>query len=183
MIASAIKDYEASYDRYPASKPVETYSSDNGNPAKPDFTFGGRSPVTLEQRVRDNRDVMEILLATDYNDQFRANYQHRRNPKKTVFLNAKPALSSTTPGVDSEGVFRDGWGNPYVITIDMDDNGRCKDAVYSKLPDASKVGVNASGEVPLPVIVWSYGPDGQYDESVPADKGVNRDNILSWTVK
>ena len=65
MIASAIKDYEAAYDRYPASKEAETYASDNGNQAKPDFTFGGPSPVSVGGRVRDNRDVMQILLDLD----------------------------------------------------------------------------------------------------------------------
>lgn len=179
MIAAAVKDYEASYDRYPASKEVEGYASNGANPATPDFTFGGKSPVSLGSQVRDNRDVMQILLNIDVAGG--SNEGSRRNPKKTVFMNAKTALVSNGPGADpATGLFRDAWGNPYVITIDMNDDGKCRDAVYSKIPNKDKVGVNASGEVTASVMVWSYGPDGQYDEAVPANQGVNKDNVLSW---
>jgi hypothetical protein len=30
------------------------------------------------------------------------------------------------------------------------------------------------------VMVWSAGPDGKIDPLVPANTGVNKDNILSW---
>jgi hypothetical protein len=29
-------------------------------------------------------------------------------------------------------------------------------------------------------MVWSAGPDGKIDSGAPADKGANKDNILSW---
>ena len=29
-------------------------------------------------------------------------------------------------------------------------------------------------------MVWSAGPDKMIDPGAPADKGVNKDNILSW---
>jgi len=29
-------------------------------------------------------------------------------------------------------------------------------------------------------MVWSLGPDGQANVNIAADKGVNRDNVLSW---
>ena len=180
MIASAIKDYEAAYDRYPASKEAETYASDNGNPAKPDFTFGGPSPVSVGGRVRDNRDVMQILL--DLDEVGGPNEGHKRNPKKTVFMNAKPAINNG-PGQGADGVFRDAWGNPYVITIDMNDDNKCHDAYYSKMPQGSAVGLNAAGEVTVPVMVWSPGPDGKADPAVAANQGVNKDNILSWSAR
>ena len=180
MIASALKDYEAAYDRYPASKEAEVYASDPGNPAKPDFTFGGNSPVSLGGQVRDNRDVMQILLDIDKPNG--PNEGHKRNPKKTVFINAKPAINNG-PGVDNDGVFRDAWGNPYVITVDMNDDNRCKDAYYSVMPQGSTVGLNAGGELVAPVMVWSFGPDGDANPAVPANQGVNKDNILSWSAR
>ena len=191
MIASAIKDYEAAYDRYPASKEAEKYASDNANanPAKPDFTFGGPppgpGPVTLgtpptPPQLRDNRDVMKILL--DIDDADGPNEGHKRNPKKTVFMNAKPAINNG-PGQGADGVFRDAWGNPYVITIDMNDDNKCHDAYYSKMPQGSAVGLNAAGEVTVPVMVWSPGPDLKADPTVPANEGVNKDNILSWSAR
>lgn len=181
MIASAIKDYEASYDRYPASKEVEGYAIDDANPAKPDFTFGGLTPVTVAGEVRDNRDVMQILLDMD----FGTNLGHKRNPKKTVFINAKPSASSGSPGVDAAtGLFLDAWGKPYVITIDMNDDGKCRDAFYSAIAGKEKVGVSsASGEVTASVLVWSFGPDGQARSDIPANEGVNKDNILSWSAR
>lgn len=181
MIASAIKDYEASYDRYPASKDAEGYAANAANPATPDFTFGGKTPVNVNG-VRDNKDVMQVLLDMDVAGG--PNEAHRRNPKKTVFINAKPSASSGSPGVDAAtGLFLDAWGKPYVITIDMNDDGKCRDAVYSVIPEKEKVGVSPSGEVTASVLVWSYGPDGDYDPAVPANVGVNKDNILSWSAR
>ena len=184
MIASAIKDYEAAYDRYPASKEAETYASDNANQAKPDFTFAGPSPGLVPVRVggrdRHNGDVMQILL--DIDEVGGPNEGHKRNPKKTVFMNAKPAINNG-PGQGADGVFRDAWGNPYVITIDMNDDNKCHDAYYSKMPQGSAVGLNAAGEVTVPVMVWSPGPDGKADPAVAANQGVNKDNILSWSAR
>ena len=180
MIASAIKDYEAAYDRYPASKEAEIYASNPANLAKPDFTFGGKTPVTVPPRTLDNRDVMQILL--DIDEVGGPNEGHKRNPKKTVFINAKPAINNG-PGVGTDGVFRDAWGNPYVITIDMNDDNRCKDADYGRMQKGSTVGLNSSGELVVPVMVWSFGPDGQADPAGVANEGVNRDNILSWSAR
>jgi prepilin-type N-terminal cleavage/methylation domain-containing protein len=181
QLASAIKDYEAAYDRYPASKDAEGYASNAANPASPDFTFGGPSPVNVGGRIRDNSDVMEILLDLDFNDAQRANYQHRRNPKKTVFINAKSAVANG-PGVDANALFRDAWGNPYVITIDMNDDNRCYDAVYGKIGGKGLVPPNGPRfELIAPVMIWSMGPDGQADPNIGPDQGVNKDNILSWT--
>jgi hypothetical protein len=63
-------------------------------------------------------------------------------------------------GGNRDYVFRDPWGNPYVITLDLNLDDRCDDAAYS--PPS----INA------PVAIWSFGPDGR-----PETKD---DNILSW---
>ena len=194
-IAAAIKQYEASYERYPASKEVEAYAANPANPATPDFTFGGPLAVTQNTVERNSSEVMEILFDIDLNNDKRANYQHRRNPKKTVFLNAKQA-SGQSPGVSTDDwLFRDPWGTPYVITVDMNDDSKCTDAVYRKQVVSQSDGPkgrnglfnarNASGnsddfELNGPVMIWSYGPDRQVDAGAAANGGVNRDNILSW---
>ncbi len=187
MIASALKDYEAAYDRYPASKDAETK-------ANPDFTFGTGTPrfATLPQvktssgYEADNSEVVEILLDVDRDDG--PNKAHKRNPKKTQFINAKPAIGNG-PGVSStDWVFRDAWGNPYIITIDLNDDNKCVDAFYSKVSDGAPVGLSRKNpgdpwELNAPVMVWSFGPDGQADPGVPANQGVNKDNILSWSAR
>jgi len=181
MIASAIKDYEASYDRYPASKDAEG----NGNP---DFTFGTGTPRMAGLfQVRmggpyeaDNSELMQILLDIDLPGG--PNQGHKRNPKKTVFLNAKPAVGGGQGVSNSDWVFRDTWGNPYIISIDLNDDNKCTDAYYSKVTDGDKVGLTRNGavfELNGPVMIWSFGPDGQAGGTA-AYQGVNKDNILSW---
>jgi hypothetical protein len=95
-------------------------------------------------------------------------------------------------------VYRDPWLNPYVITIDLNYDGKARDAFY-RLPAVSAdqasgaspkgglIGlspVNANGtiyyEANTPVMVWSAGPDGMIDPASLANKGANKDNILSW---
>ena len=173
MIASAIKDYEASYDRYPASKNAEEKSN-------PDFTFGN-SPVLMGNGYEaNNSEVMQILL--DIDRPGGPNEAHKRNPKKTVFLNAKPAVGGGQGVSNTDWVFRDAWGNPYIITIDMNDDNKCTDAYYSKVTDGDKVGLTRNGaifELNGPVMIWSFGPDGQAGGTA-AYQGVNKDNILSW---
>jgi hypothetical protein len=43
-------------------------------------------------------------------------------------------------------------------------------------PDGSADNYQYQGKV----MVWSAGPDKMIDTGSPADKGVNKDNILSW---
>ena len=181
QLAAAIKDYESAYDRYPNPKGAEAA----GNP---DFTYAtGQAPFTVGRGYEAaNAEVMQILLALDITGG--VNESHRRNPKKTVFLNAKQSLASG-PGVDTadmtparHGMFRDAWGNPYVITVDMNDDNKCVDAVYGKVGGKGLI-KNAANiwELNAPVMIWSMGPDGQADPALGPDAGVNKDNILGWT--
>ena len=194
-IAAAIKQYESAYERFPASKEVEGYAQDPANPAKPDFTFGGLSPIVLDTITRDNSEVMEILLDIDLNNPRRANYQHRRNPRKNRLLDAKQ-VTGNSPGVSTEDwLFRDPWGNPYVITIDLNDDGKCLDAMYRKQVVAKRedakgyyglfnssdpTGNTDNFEVNNSVMIWSYGPDQQADDNLSANQGVNKDNVVGW---
>ncbi len=96
-------------------------------------------------------------------------------------------------------MYRDPWGNPYVITMDLNYDEQCADAVYhlSKVSDASgglnkNPGfnglINPNGtpdnyQYHGKVMVWSVGPDKRANPSLFATgplSGVNKDNILSW---
>jgi len=182
MIAAAIKEYESSYERFPASKPVEATSS----AATPDYTFGVPSGPTAmpasDGRARDNSELMEILL--DIDRVGGPNEGHRRNPKKQSLLHAKQATGDA-PGVSStDWVYRDPWSNPYIITIDLNDDNKCIDKFYGTIGLGDTVGLvkNAANlwELNASVMVWSYGPDGRIDPSTGAKQGLNKDNILSW---
>jgi hypothetical protein len=81
-------------------------------------------------------------------------------------------------------VFRDPWGNPYIISIDLNYDNKCVDAFYSlKQVAQSFSGMILEGNVYVartPVMAWSFGPDGRADVTQGANQGVNKDNIVSW---
>jgi hypothetical protein len=104
---------------------------------------------------------------------------------------------TSSPGVGIDGVYRDPWGNPFIISMDLNNDEQCCDLLYSlasvsQNPKSSNkqlgfnelinTNANGAGDNYLfhgRVIVWSAGPDKTYDTS-PANAGANKDNILSW---
>jgi len=117
-------------------------------------------------------------------------------------VTVKEVDNVVSPGVGIDGVYRDPWGNPYIITLDLNGDDRCRDAVYrlaavSALPSGpADKGVNGltrvnpsdvdSFEANKPVMIWSFGPDGwagrdcRANGTVPGLKVGNKDNVLSW---
>jgi hypothetical protein len=98
--------------------------------------------------------------------------------------------------VDITGVYRDPWGNPYIITMNTSYNEQgTADMVYS-LQDVSQTSgqtgwyglfnpVDGGGNgnhflARSKVMVWSAGPDRKVDPKAKANAGDNKDNILSW---
>ena len=207
-ITSAISRYESDYSRYPASQKVRAAAGDG------DFTFGtlitlpNGTPDTLMDKKGDrynpprkvfngysyencNAEVMAALLDRT---NLMWNVNHAINPNKTGYLNAKETSDPKAAGIGPQGVYRDPWGNPYIITIDLNGDGKCRDAFYKK--DLVSVISNAAGDKGLnglfrsagpntfeankPIMVWSFGPDGLINDTQKANVGVNKDNILSW---
>jgi len=195
-IAGAIKAYEAAYDRYPASKEAEIAAAASG--ATGDFTYGTAN-ITSQNLPNlsnlggnyneNNSEIMFILL----NHLDPALYQNTpiklkgRNPRGQGFIDAK-MTGGTSPGVSSvDHVFRDPWGNPYIITVDMDDDGHCIDPYYGEKGAKGLVQVPSGApknpnryKLANPVLVWSFGPDGRFDPALQPDVGVNKDNVLGW---
>jgi prepilin-type N-terminal cleavage/methylation domain-containing protein len=165
-LESAIKAYESEYNRMPVSKAIEQ---------------GGTNYVTFT----DNSELMEILLDVDRNIPARANYKHFRNTRKLVLFHAK-LVNGTSSGISTDDyVFRDPWGNPYVVTLDIGDVQKCIDSFYcNSTMQSDRVGMvfNTSSQYELgrAVMIWSMGPDGKVDKTKPADQDVNKDNILNW---
>ena len=94
-------------------------------------------------------------------------------------------------------VTNDPWGNPYVISMDLNYDEQCNDAFYclqnvSQTALGSQTGLNGLFNSTDPtgngnnfqyhgkVMVWSAGPDKMIDPGQLANVGVNKDNILSW---
>jgi prepilin-type N-terminal cleavage/methylation domain-containing protein len=204
-IVTAIQQYDSAYSRFPVSPGVQTVANANGG----EFTYGGSLfatnipplPPSYSIYTTNNSEVIAILM--DYTNATypngspqTVNINSQKNPQQTVFLNAKMTSYANAPGVGQDLVYRDPWGNPYVITMDLDEEGNVKDAFYclnlvssfnqTKAnpglnglvnPDTSQ---NDNFQYHGKVMVWSAGPDGQINQSVNATTGANKDNVLSW---
>lgn len=178
-IVGAITAYKADYSRFPAV---------TGASAGGDYTFGYPAANS------NNSEVAVILRDMDDSVVGGVNEGHRRNPRRKNFLNAKEAGNVGEPGIGPLGdrVFRDVWGNPYIMSMDLDYDGTVRDAFYgltSVSQQAGNTGFNglfnpngAADNFRLrgEIMVWSPGPDGQFTNTVNALLGVNKDNILSW---
>jgi prepilin-type N-terminal cleavage/methylation domain-containing protein len=203
-IEAGINLYQTTYGRLPSSTNAAAQSS----AANPDFTYGTvnmsgtltdkkNQPLVLIANPgayrADNRELMIILLDLekypDGADTF--NKGHARNPQRHSFLNFKQVGQVGQPGLGPDLVLRDPWGNPYIISLDLNYDDQCRDAFYS-LPavstDSGNKGLNGLArstttgvfELKSPVMVWSLGPDGTANANQRADQGVNKDNVLGW---
>jgi prepilin-type N-terminal cleavage/methylation domain-containing protein len=218
QIIGAINQYNATYGRFPTSKPArDALGTDN-----PDYTFGtyagdagGNTLVnkkganlpavgnkgTAPALRRNNSELIAILMDLDTfsNKSPTINTGHALNPQRIKFIEIKTVGDIRSPGIGLDGVYRDPWGNPYIITMDMNFDNKCHDGFYrlaSASRSAANVGLNglmlsksddnpnAPGEdwfaLNSTVMVWSLGPDGLADASANANTGVNKDNVLSW---
>ena len=208
-INGAINSYYNTYSRMPASRDArESLDSD----ATPDFTYGtflgggyaknkkGAPQVVATPNVRLQRNNSEVIAILKDLEQFRngantVNVGHSLNPQKLAFLAGKEVDGVLSPGIGRDGVYRDPWGMPYIISMDMNGDERCRDGFYG-LDSVSRDPAVAGGRSGLnglfkqgtsvntfesrtSVMVWSMGPDRSID-SGPANKNANKDNILSW---
>jgi len=225
-IATAIKHYYADYSRMPVSGNIPFRTLPNttqpATTADPDFTFGTFGIITNSTQnslfVTNNNGVYEtnnseitgILLArTNFpyvgSGLPTVNVNHVLNPRRVEYL---PSLfvDPKLGGLGQDGIFRDPWRNPYIVTVDTDGDGYCADAFYRR----SAVSATFANSVPqptgynglfnrtpglsaatpprqlndyqlqTPVMVWSFGPDGKINRNVNALGETNIDNILSW---
>ena len=214
-IATALHDYESAYSRFPATAGAMNAAS--ATQPGDDFTYGtfmlpSFNPAGPAQAVQtpnvknpsgsyqtNNAEIMAVLLDLEYygNGLATVNKGHVKNPQRTTFLNAHPTSDANAAGVGPDGAYRDPWGNPYIITMDLNNDEKCKDAFYrlakvsqqqpgkqagyfglfnAKDPTGNTDDYEYNGKI----MVWSAGPDKSIDISVPANTGANKDNVLSW---
>ncbi len=97
------------------------------------------------------------------------------NPQRQVYLNAKVAKGISVSGIsEADFIFRDPWGFPYIVLLDLDYDNRIKDPFDNRLLK------NGARTISESVLAISLGPDGQIDFSASPDAGVNKDNLYSW---
>ncbi len=214
-IMTAISAYQAQYSRLPVSSGV----LGDAGAANDDFTYGTTGvPTTPKNQISDegNRGAPAQIIAFNYryqtnNSELMAvlmdketfptgqptvNAGHVKNPGKNPFLNVQVTVSDQiSAGVGSDLVYRDPWGNPYIISLDVNGDGVTHDWMYRKTavsrdPSQASQTVGFYGLVGAvtpnnyactgPVMVWSAGPDKKINSSLAANIGANKDNVLSW---
>ena len=211
QIVSAIQGYESAYSLFPvstgaieavaASQDDFTFGTAGLNPFKTPSGPGGYNLITPGNYQTNNSEVMAILLdlETFPNGVATVNLGHAKNSQKHRFLDANMTSDLASPGIAPDGVYRDPWGSPYIITMDLNSDEKARDAFYSSTavsedPNSKsdpRSGLNGLGrrtlsngttvfEATVPIMVWSAGPDRMVDPNEKANQGANKDNILSW---
>jgi prepilin-type N-terminal cleavage/methylation domain-containing protein len=204
-IVAAINQYDTTYSRLPITPTAAGFYPGN------DFTFGtldtngnamvsGTTGQTLTNiatlgttvgspYAAPNAEVIAILI-DDTN--YYSNTNYSRNPQKLNILTVHQVSDTKSPGVGTDDVYRDPWGNPYIISLDANYDGKTKDGFYCLNAVSQQSGnqgynglINPDGSANNflyngNVMVWSLGPDGKADPTQPANAGANKDNILSW---
>jgi prepilin-type N-terminal cleavage/methylation domain-containing protein len=215
-IITAITQYESDYNRMPAGKIVRQVASDN------DFTFGtyhftgqgynqltrfGKPALGPESMLvpiytqglapdyrNSNSELMFILTATDeWRGQPTVNRDHGLNPKRNVYLDVQRRDTTTVGGMGPDGIYRDPWGNPYIVSLDYNGDGKVRDAFYmlpsvsaqKSDPNAGYNGLTYNRDAGVfegvgSVMAWSLGPDGAANANQKALEGANKDNVVSW---
>jgi prepilin-type N-terminal cleavage/methylation domain-containing protein len=162
-LAAAITAYQSMYGFYPCSEPDAKGVTD--------LTYS----ITNDNIIRILLDIEDPATDTDIND------QHKRNPQKHVFFHGKMARGNNEPGIGPDYTFRDPWGTPYVVTLDLNFDNKCDDRYYSAPATAG----GPRQLIPAPVVIWSMGPNRTpFTPHPPGDLGSpgakDNDDIRSW---
>jgi len=190
-LSAAIGQYYSDYSRLPASS--FAIAAANSEPAGPtnsndqDFTFGGQygfaTPgiITVGMATsytNNNSEVISILRDDPIFPESSNNLSHIYNPKQTAYFTAKVAGASNAPGIFTNDVFNDPWGNPYIVTLDLNYDGKTFDATLNKMYQVDHPGqyLIINGEA----IVWSLGPYAStVNLSGSLASGVNHQTIVT----
>ena len=215
-IVTACQKYEADYNRLPFAREVlgaasaanEDYTFGTAN--LPGFKDGANGPLVDVLAVdssggplalqRNNSELMAILMDIDSfpSTGLTRNTNHVLNTQRAKLLNAKMTSELNSGGVGPDGVYRDPWKQPYIISMDGNSDGKTRDAFYRQAaisadPNDSNnpkrglngmipvvVGGTTFYEAPKDVIAWSAGPDTFIRRNTLGTQVPNKDNVISW---
>jgi prepilin-type N-terminal cleavage/methylation domain-containing protein len=189
----AIASYKSAYGTLPSPRLV--YECAGQNTACRDFTYGTTwpdgslvkpgLPVIASYGSPGYRTCNAELIALLKPSAAAATAELRAlsvagNPQQHDFLQVKSAAGPGGSGLGPDGVLRDPWGNPYIITLDLNLDDRSLDGFYASLRKNSTP--RQSADIKGDALIWSFGPDGKVSlkPSVGATGGENKDNVVSW---
>ncbi len=212
-LVAAIQQYYAQYSRLPASINAVNAASSPASQNSNDFTFGtvlhtvgapgGGGNVSalpnlpkvetygIKTYQNYNSEVIAILRDDNFWPETITNgstvSQHIYNPQQTPFFSAKLATDTNSPGIGTDDVFRDPWGSPYIITLDLNYDGKCFDYTLNQMYQLNTPTPSAPLWVPGEAIVWSFGPlwkmlnytTAPDSISGPLNTGINKQTIVA----
>ncbi|MGA2544678.1 MAG: type II secretion system protein [Verrucomicrobiota bacterium] len=135
-----------------------------------------QSPLTPgeNQYQNVNSEVMAILTDAAYYPENSVT-RHTYNSKQIIEFNARAAADANSPGIDGNCIFRDPWGLPYIITLDMNYDGKCTDTrTWSVLMNTNSFSVSGSS------MIWSFGSLRKVDLTTPYNSPINKHILTSW---
>jgi prepilin-type N-terminal cleavage/methylation domain-containing protein len=120
--------------------------------------------------------------------------QHIYNPQQTPFFSARassdtapptiPPQSSSfpppvNPGIGWDDILRDPWGDPYIITLDLNYDGKCFDSALNQMYQNNSTPVPPALMVPGEAIVWSLGPSKSIILTNALNRGFNHQTVVT----
>ena len=179
---AAISQYQAAYSRLPASSEAVAAAAADASTSN-NFTFGtsgasaavtviGGTPPNGIQTLNstyqtNNGELIAILRDDNYYPETKGTLTHIYNPQQTSFFTAKSASSTNSAGIGPDEVWRDPWGSPYIVTLDLGYHDSVFDTNLAQMYENQNPGktLKISGEA----VVWSFGPN----KSIDLTKGMN----------
>ncbi|MGA2544677.1 MAG: type II secretion system protein [Verrucomicrobiota bacterium] len=200
-LTAAISQYYSEYGTLPASANATNAAAALGS----DFTFGtvvrgtrangaAGSPLEGQQIVSSsvitqnpstpgsryqnvNSEVVAILADADYYPE-NSPTRHTYNLRQLPFFNARAAVDKNSPGIDTNNILRDPWGMPYIMTLDLNYDGKCADPVVWQTLYRNAGITNFT--VPGWSMIWSFGPLKTLSLTQPPNSGTNKYLVTSW---
>jgi prepilin-type N-terminal cleavage/methylation domain-containing protein len=150
------------------------------------------TPKQLYQN--NNSEVIAILRDDAYFPEYATNGSvhlgHIYNPKQMSFFQGRAAASANapgawlgSPGVGADEILRDPWGQPYIISLDLQGYNHVFDPYLNEMSQAQSL-KNPPLITPGSAVVWSLGPLGpnakQIDLTVGMKSGPNKYIVTSY---
>jgi len=197
-LVAAINQYYSTYSRLPVSKEAMANAGTN------DFTYGTEQQITapganvpnksvapkaflaanptglynkdITGYVNNNSEVIAILNdSTNYPEGLNGVSTHIYNPQKeSLFTPGKIATDASSPGLGTDGVLRDPFGLPYIISLDFNGDNYVQDYELNAMYKTQTPTPANSFRVPGEAIVWSFGTGPALNQCIDLTKPLQK---------
>jgi prepilin-type N-terminal cleavage/methylation domain-containing protein len=203
-LVGAVESYYSTYSRVPASTNAVAEAVSQGS----DFTYGtskmgggalGGVPiikgaqngiVTLPDKGYQNNNSEEIAILRDdvYPPEYATNGSivqgHIYNPQQTQFYQGRAAPGTNggwfgSPGIGPDEILRDPWGQPYIVSIDLNGDNKVLDPYLNQMYQI-QYGPTTTNLVPGHAVVWSFGPTKQLNFTLGIKNTFNKYMVTSY---